>query len=87
MSLARPRTVRRAIERLLELVRRRAGTGRLNAAVMHGDAPENAELLRGRIESEFDCGQLYTSQFSPVMGAHTGPGLVGVAFWNERSEE
>ena len=85
-TIARPRTVRRAIERLLELVRHRAGTGRLNVAVVHGDAPEHAELLRGRIESEFDCGELYTSQFSPVMGAHTGPGLVGVAFWREHEK-
>ena len=83
-TVARPRTVRRAIDRLLELVRRGAGSGRLNAAVMHGDAPETAELVRRRIESEFECGELYVGEFSPVMGVHTGPGLVGVAFWSEQ---
>ena len=82
-NVARPRTGRRAAERLVELMRRRVGSGRLHATVMHADVEEAAEALQQRIGAEFPCDELYVSEFSPVMGAHTGPGLLGVAFWSE----
>ena len=84
-NLARPRTSLRAARRLLELMRRRVGReqGRVHATVMHADAAEAAEELCDRLRSEFDCEELFVSEFSPVMGAHTGPGLLGVAFWSE----
>ena len=81
-NVARPRTAARAEERMLEQMRRRIGSGPVHATVMHGDAEEQAEALRQRVESEFPCQELYVSEFSPVMGAHTGPGLLGIAFWS-----
>jgi len=80
---ARPRTRPRAVQQMLELMRAAAGPGPLHAAVMHADVPEEAESLKRRVESEFACAELFVSEFSPVMGAHTGPGLLGVAFWTE----
>jgi fatty acid-binding protein DegV len=68
---------------MFELMHAGAGPGPLHAAVMHADVPEEAERLRRRVESEFACAELFVSEFSPVMGAHTGPGLLGVAFWTE----
>ena len=82
-NIARPRTVRRAADKLMQLMRERAGRGRLHAAVMHGDSPDLADGIRREIESEFDCGEVYVTECSPVMGAHTGPGLLGAAFWTE----
>ena len=82
-SVARPRTHRRAMRRLLELVRDGAKPSPMHVTVMHADAAGAAEELRQQIEAEFPCEELFISEFSPVMGAHTGPGLVGVAFWNE----
>ena len=82
-SLARPRTTRRAIERLVELMHDRVSSEAVHATVMHADAANAAEELRVRVESEFDCAELFVSEFTPVMGAHIGPGLVGVAFWCE----
>ena len=81
--IARPRTHRRAMARLLELMRARAGSGRVHATVVHADSPRSARELMERIETEFRCEELFISEFSPVMGAHTGPGLVGIAFWTE----
>jgi DegV family protein with EDD domain len=82
-TLGRPRTARRAVERMVHVMRRSPGTGPVHATVMHGAAGEAAEQLRRRVESEFSCRELFTSEFSPVMGAHTGPGLLGIAFWRE----
>ena len=82
-TLARPRTRRSAIRRMLELMRYEAGPGALHVAVMHADAPEDAERMRRSIASDFDCAELFISEFTPAMGAYIGPGLLGIAFWSE----
>jgi fatty acid-binding protein DegV len=47
---------------------------------MHGDNPTGATLLRARLDQLFKCTWLPTSSIAPVLGAHTGPTLVGVAY-------
>ena len=79
----RPRTHRKAANRLLELMRERVEPGRIHATVCHADAADAAEQVRQRVEAEFDCEELFVSEFTPVMGAHIGPGLVGIAFWSK----
>ena len=82
--LARARTKPRGVERLLKIMRERAGTGHpLHVIVMHANAAHEAEKLKERVESEFDCAELFTAEFTPVMGVHTGPGLLGLAFYTE----
>lgn len=82
-SLARPRTRRRATDKLMGLMTEKVGGASIHASVMHANAPEDAEALRKRIRTEFDCKDLFVSEFTPVMGAHIGPGMMGVAFWRE----
>lgn len=80
--LERARTKPRGVEHLLKIVRQRMGAGKtLHLIVMHADAPTEAEKLKERIVSEFDCAELYITEFTPVMGVHTGPGLLGLAFY------
>lgn len=81
-TLARLRTRRAGIRRMLELMKDEAGAGAVHAAVMHADAPEDAESIRQSIEADLDCAELYISEFTPAMGAHIGPGLLGIAFWS-----
>jgi fatty acid-binding protein DegV len=52
-------------------------------AILHADAREEAETLRRTIADRFDCDELYVTELTPVMGAHTGPGVLGVAFYAE----
>ena len=54
-----------------------------HAAVLQGNVPEEAQELEEHIASEFNCVELYVGTFSPVIGAHTGPGLLGVSYWSE----
>jgi fatty acid-binding protein DegV len=49
---------------------------------MHADALDQAIALKNRISSQFDCAELFITEFTPVMGVHTGPGLLGVAFYS-----
>ncbi len=82
-TVARPRTRRTAIRRMLELMKEEAGAAPLHATVMHADAAKDAESIRQSVDDDFDCAELYVSEFTPAMGAHIGPGLLGVAFWSE----
>ena len=83
--LERPRTRRRATERLLAIVHERVGNGAIRANVMHALALDDAQALKERLLSEFNCVEALVSEFTPVMGTHTGPGLVGIAFHREES--
>jgi len=78
------RTKRRGVERLLEMMGQRTGANSpLHVIVMHADVLEEAEDLKQRVIAEFDCAEIYVKDFTPVMGIHTGPGLLGLAFYAE----
>ena len=84
IAVARPRTTRNAVKRLERLMTEHLeNSGPVHVAVLHADAAIAAGELRVWIESQFECEELYISEFSPVMGAHIGPGLVGVSFWSK----
>ncbi|MYB50035.1 MAG: DegV family protein [Dehalococcoidia bacterium] len=82
-TIAKVRTAKRAKGKLVDLLHENVGEGRLHAAVLQGNVPEEAQELEERIASEFNCIELYVGTFSPVIGAHTGPGLLGVSYWSE----
>jgi len=44
---------------------------------------QEAEELRQRVAQQFNCQELLVTEFTPVMGAHAGPGLLGIAFFAE----
>ena len=50
-------------------------------AVMHAQAPAEAQLLAEVIAAEHPGSRVFRAPFSSVMVAHTGPGLVGAAWW------
>ena len=52
-------------------------------AVAHGDAPDDAEALRALIAERVDVKDIITMQTGPVIGAHTGPGMLAVVFWGQ----
>lgn len=79
--LERPRSRARAKERLMAVMRQRVAGQPITANVMEADAIDEARELSQRVQSEFNCRELIVSQFTPVMGLHTGPGLLGVAFY------
>ena len=81
--LAKAQTTPGAIKRMLKIMKQRVIKGQpLHVAVMHADALDNALALKERISSQFDCAELFITEFTPVMGAHIGPGLIGVAFYS-----
>ena len=83
-TVALPRNTDSAMKKILRLMESRIGGGQpVHAAVMHADVLEQAEELKDRIASRFNCVELFITEFTPVMGVHTGPGVVGAAFYSE----
>ena len=75
----RPRTRRRAMDRLVGLAAAHLAGARGRIAVMHANAPDRAEELAERLRTELEPAELFVTEFTPVIGAHVGPGLVGCA--------
>jgi fatty acid-binding protein DegV len=51
--------------------------------VHHANAPDDAALLLGRLQSRLHLVETHVTEFTQVMGVHTGEGLLGVAYWTE----
>jgi DegV family protein with EDD domain len=77
------RSRERGIDKMLRIMRSRVGQARVHVAVMHAYAPEEAEKLKERVAAEFNCVELWVTEFSPVMGYATGTGTLGLAFYPE----
>ncbi|MFR2189098.1 MAG: DegV family protein [Blautia sp.] len=47
----------------------------------HGDCPEKAELLKAMVQKEFPTAEIYTTPIGPIIGSHTGPGMLALIYW------
>ncbi len=77
------RTMSRAMQRMVELMERKVGScSRVMAASLYADIPELAETLLHLVKERLGnrIQQTWFSTISPVIGAHIGPGAVGMAF-------
>ncbi len=82
--LENPRTRRRSVNRLPEMMAERLrGNLPLHVAVQHAGAPKEAQALCENIGTRFQPAEIFINQFSPVMGSYTGPGLLGLAFYED----
>jgi len=74
----RVRTSRRAFERMVEYLRSRHADGADAWVVQHVQSPEVAARLVEQGLAIFGSEPVFVSEVGPVIGAHVGPGLVGV---------
>lgn len=63
--------------------RPRTSTTTLHAAVLHAMRADAAEELVATLSAEEPGADTFVGSFGPVMVAHTGPGVLGVAWWWE----
>jgi DegV family protein with EDD domain len=60
------RTKSRGLERLLEIIQQRTGSNSpIHVIVLHANVLEEAQGLKQRITSEFNCAEIYVKDFSP----------------------
>jgi DegV family protein with EDD domain len=75
--LERPRNMRRAVQRLEELIRGHGPASKL--AVAYATDPAAADDLLSRLSDLVPADQSYTMQIGSAIGTHGGPGAIGVA--------
>ena len=81
VNLGQGRTLNKAILKIADHVAAMHPHGTaLRVQVMHGHNADGAAMLRERMDQLFKCTWLPTSSIAPVLGAHTGPGLVGLVY-------
>ena len=73
------RTKKKALSRMLEILRERAGSNFIfRMAVVHANAPEEAQALASEAQAVLKPQEFYMAEVSPVIGTHTGPGTLGI---------
>ncbi len=76
------RTKASGVEKMLQTMRSQVGHSEpAHVAVMHADCPAEAERLKERIANEFNCEELFITDFSPVMSYATGRGTLALAYY------
>jgi DegV family protein with EDD domain len=82
--LASVRTKRKALAHVLDHIAADiAGKGAFHASVIHAAASQEAAVFSEQVRERFSPVELFTTELSPVVGTHTGPGLVGLGYYTE----
>jgi DegV family protein with EDD domain len=84
VQMGQTRSFNSAVDGLVNLIAKQFGQGStLRVQVLHAQNPEGASLLHDAIDRVFKCNWLPIGSLSLVLGAHTGPSMVGVAFGSQ----
>ena len=80
-SVERIRSKRKAMDRLVEIiVEKCAGKSNVQLSTLHANAKEDAQNVLDAASSQLPVIEKIFTDVSPVVGAHTGPGTVGLAY-------
>ncbi|MEG6510394.1 DegV family protein [Desulforamulus ruminis] len=69
---------KKSILRLLKIISDKLNHKKADVAVLHGGAEEEALELLQKVKKLTNVQEVHFGQIGPVMGVHTGPGLIGV---------
>lgn len=78
ITFAKVRGREQSLRKLFDILTESTQSGRYNVAVVHGGAEQEARKLWQKAHQLSNIKELLFNQISPVMGVHTGPGLVGI---------
>jgi DegV family protein with EDD domain len=81
VPVSRSRTKRKALARIVEDAVGEMRDRPVHLAALHAAALGEAEDVAERISLRVNVVEKVITEVTPVIGAHTGPGLVGVAFY------
>jgi DegV family protein with EDD domain len=73
-------TFRRALQKIVDVIGETHARGSaMRIQLLHGKNLEGVEMLKEIINRQFECHWLPVMPVAPVLGAHTGPSLTGLA--------
>jgi DegV family protein with EDD domain len=73
------RTLGKSMNAIAEHLFQRYANTPLWVTVLHGRFAEKAEVLANELKAKLNVARLEVIRISPVLGVHTGPGIVGAA--------
>lgn len=80
-GVERIRTKSKAHDRILELIAEQVnGKSNIRLAALHANAGKDAKALLDRAALQLNPIETIFAEVSPVVGTHTGPGTVGLAY-------
>lgn len=88
VATERVRGWKKAMRRALEIVQSEgADLEHQTIGVCHGNVPEDFELTKQLIAETFHNPQILETRVGCAIGAHTGPGIVGIVYQDELNEK
>jgi DegV family protein with EDD domain len=78
-SVSSVRTISKSLTTITEHIHNRYAEAPLWVTVLHGRFAEKAEELSSHLQEKLNIAKLEVMRISPVLGVHTGPGVVGAA--------
>lgn len=72
------RGTKKALNRVFEVLQEYAQGKPVKIAVLHSSVPDQAAEVQERLKQEFRVTESWLEQIGPVIGTHTGPGLLGI---------
>jgi DegV family protein with EDD domain len=81
-AVSKHRTVAKAVDSMLEIMRRKSANKKLRVMIGHLYKPDTAEALKERVLSEFQVAEFYLTEVAPVAAIMNGP-YIDLAFFVE----
>ena len=78
-TVGKGRTIKKNVATMVNHLNDMYGETPLWVTVLHGRFEKGAEQMKAAIESGLNIAKLEVIRISPVLGVHTGPGIVGAA--------
>jgi len=78
-TVGKARTLTKSLTEIVDHLAGEFGQSAVWVSVMHGQFAEQAEALADLLKQRLNVGHLEVLRISPVLGVHTGPGIVGAA--------
>lgn len=80
--VAKPRGLKQAVRSQLQCMEQGWNPDISNLVIIaHGDNPQGAMLLTTIVSERFPGARIVQAEIGPVIGAHTGPGMLAMSFW------
>ncbi len=85
-SIEKVRGRQKSLKRLIEIVGERgADLANQVIGVVHGDDAQTMKAMEEQLTNAYGCMRYIDNYVGCAIGAHTGPGIIGIIFLNEES--
>jgi DegV family protein with EDD domain len=78
-TVAKGRSIGKSMSIIADHLREKYGNSPIWVTVLHGRFAEKADELSKEFQSKLNVAKMEVQRISPVLGVHTGPGIVGAA--------